>query len=43
MAMIYTHHEETNDLSGQALDLIILFGAMALFVGAMAALVVLAT
>lgn len=43
MAMIHSHHEDTNDLSGQALDLVILFGAISLFVGAIAAFVVLAT
>jgi hypothetical protein len=43
MAMIHSHHEEANDFSGQALDLVILFGAISLFVGAIAAFVVLAT
>jgi len=43
MAMIHQHHEAQNDLGGEVLDLVVLFGAIALFVGAIAAFVVLAT
>jgi hypothetical protein len=42
MAMIHQHHEAERDF-GQVLDLVVLFGSIALFVGAIAAFVVLAT
>jgi hypothetical protein len=43
MAMIHQHHEAESDLGGQVLDLVVLFGSIALFVGAIAAFIVLAT
>jgi hypothetical protein len=43
MAMIHSHHEEEHDFGGQMLDLVVLFGAIALFVGAVAGFVILAT
>jgi hypothetical protein len=43
MAMIHQHHEVQSDWGGQMLDLVVLFGSIALFVGAIAAFVVLAT
>lgn len=43
MAMSHQHHEVESDMGGQVLDLVVLFGAIALFVGAIAAFVVLAT
>lgn len=43
MAMTHQHHEAEHDFGGQVLDLVVLFGSIALFVGAIAAFVVLAT
>lgn len=43
MAITHQHNESEHDFGGQVLDLVILFGAIALFVGAIAAFVVLAT
>lgn len=43
MAIIHAHHEEEHDFGGQALDLVVLFGAIVLFIGAVASFIVLAT
>lgn len=43
MAMLHAHHEDDNDLGGRMLDMVILFGAITLFVGAVAAFFVIAT
>ncbi|HTO39357.1 MAG TPA: hypothetical protein VL026_00165 [Rhizomicrobium sp.] len=43
MAMLHAHHEEEHDLGGRMLDMVILFGAISLFVGAVAAFFVIAT
>jgi hypothetical protein len=42
MAITHHHHEAESDLGDQVLDLVVLFGAIALFVGAIAAFIVLA-
>jgi len=43
MAMLHAHHEEDRDLGGQMLDMVILFGSITLFVGAIAAFIIIAT
>jgi hypothetical protein len=43
MAITHQHNEAEHDLGGQVLDLIVLFGSIALFIGAIAAFIVLAT
>lgn len=38
----HPHHEEEHDFGGRILDLIVLLGAMALFIGAVVSIVALA-
>jgi hypothetical protein len=42
MALFNVHHEEQRDYGGQVLDIVVLVGAIALFVGMIASVIMLA-